>query len=69
MCGTVEPGISNIGRIGAMVASPRAGQPAQPEDLADSPHLVTAFNLNVPDLDNTGQQVAFGTSGPPRTSW
>jgi phosphoglucomutase len=52
-----------------MVANPRAGQPAQPEDLADLPHLVTAFYPNVPDPDNTGQQVAFGTSGQPRKSW
>jgi phosphoglucomutase len=62
-------GISGIGRIGAMVANPRAGQPAQPENLADLPHLVTAFYANVPDLDSTAQQVAFGTSGAPRTSW
>jgi len=46
-----------------MVANPRAGQPARPEDLADLPHLVTAFSSNVPDPDNTGQQVAFGMSG------
>jgi phosphoglucomutase len=46
-----------------MVANPRAGQPAQPEDLVDLPHLVTAYYANEPDPDNTDQQVAFGTSG------
>jgi phosphoglucomutase len=62
-------GISNTGRIGAVAANPRAGQLAQPEDLADLPHLVTAFYPNVPDPDNAGQQVAFGTSSQPRKSW
>jgi phosphoglucomutase len=52
-----------IGRIGVMVANPRAGQPAQPEDLVDLPHLLTAYYTKEPDPDNTDQQVAFGTSG------
>jgi phosphoglucomutase len=51
------------GRIGAMVANPRAGQPAQPEDLVDLPHLVTAYYTKEPDPDDIEQQVAFGTSG------
>ncbi|OBA80298.1 phosphoglucomutase, alpha-D-glucose phosphate-specific [Mycobacterium sp. 1164966.3] len=46
-----------------MVANPRAGQPAQPEDLVDLPHLVTAYYAIEPDPDNAAQQVAFGTSG------
>jgi phosphoglucomutase len=46
-----------------MVANPRAGQPAQPEDLVDLPHLVTAYYTIEPDPDNIAQQVAFGTSG------
>jgi phosphoglucomutase len=47
----------------AMVAHPRAGQPAQPEDLVDLPHLVTAYYSIEPDPDDVAQQVAFGTSG------
>jgi phosphoglucomutase len=46
-----------------MVANPRAGQPAQPEDLVDLAHLVTAYYTKEPDPDNTDQQVTFGTSG------
>jgi phosphoglucomutase len=46
-----------------MVANPRAGQPAQPEDLVDVPHLVTAYYSLEPDPDDVAQQVVFGTSG------
>ena len=46
-----------------MVANPRAGQPAQPEDLVDLPHLVTAYYSVEPDPDDVAQQVVFGTSG------
>jgi phosphoglucomutase len=46
-----------------MVANPRAGQPAQPEDLVDLSHLVTAYYSLEPDPDDVAQQVAFGTSG------
>ncbi|MFI2837876.1 phosphoglucomutase (alpha-D-glucose-1,6-bisphosphate-dependent) [Mycolicibacterium sp. PDY-3] len=46
-----------------MVANPRAGQPAQPEDLVDLPHLVTAYYTVAPDPDDVAQQVVFGTSG------
>ncbi len=46
-----------------MAANPRAGQPAQPEDLIDLPHLVTAYYTIEPDPDDVAQQVAFGTSG------
>jgi phosphoglucomutase len=46
-----------------MVANPRAGQPAQPEDLVDLPHLVTSYYALAPDPDDVAQQVAFGTSG------
>jgi len=45
------------------MADPRAGQPAQPQDLVDVPHLVTAYYTGVPDPDDVDQQVAFGTSG------
>jgi phosphoglucomutase len=45
------------------MAHPRAGQPAQPEDLVDLPHLVTAYYSIRPDPDDVAQQVAFGTSG------
>ena len=46
-----------------MVANSRAGQLAQPEDLVDLPHLVTAYYTKEPDPDDTAQQVVFGTSG------
>ena len=42
---------------------PRAGQPAQPSDLVDVAHLVTAYYTQQPDPDDVDQQVAFGTSG------
>ncbi|OBH94900.1 phosphoglucomutase (alpha-D-glucose-1,6-bisphosphate-dependent) [Mycobacterium sp. E2733] len=45
------------------MAHPRAGQPAQPEDLVDLPHLVTAYYSVQPDPDDVAQQVVFGTSG------
>jgi phosphoglucomutase len=46
----------------------RAGQPAQPSDLVDVPHLVTAYYTGQPDPDDVDQQVAFGTSGHRGTS-
>ena len=46
-----------------MAANPRAGTPAQPEDLIDLPHLVTAYYTVQPDPEDVAQQVAFGTSG------
>ncbi|KGN42595.1 phosphoglucomutase (alpha-D-glucose-1,6-bisphosphate-dependent) [Knoellia aerolata] len=41
----------------------RAGQLAQPTDLVDVAHLVTAYYTDKPDPDDVDQQVAFGTSG------
>lgn len=41
----------------------RAGQPADPADLIDVAHLVTAYYAEHPDPTDPGQQVAFGTSG------
>jgi phosphoglucomutase len=46
-----------------MAPNPRAGQPAQPEDLIDVAQVVTAYYTVVPDPDNVDQQVVFGTSG------
>src|SRR6478735_9426641 len=46
-----------------MAAHPRAGQRAQPEDLIDVAHVVTAYYTKQPDPDDVAQQVAFGTSG------
>ncbi|WP_197373982.1 phosphoglucomutase (alpha-D-glucose-1,6-bisphosphate-dependent) [Mycolicibacterium baixiangningiae] len=46
-----------------MAANPRAGQPAQPEDLIDVASVVTAYYAVEPDPDDVAQQVAFGTSG------
>lgn len=45
------------------MSSPRAGQPAEPADLVDVAHLVTAYYTGEPDPDDVDQQVAFGTSG------
>ena len=45
------------------VTNPRAGQPAQPSDLVDVPHLVTAYFTVEPDPADPAQQVVFGTSG------
>ena len=45
------------------MSDPRAGQPAQPEDLVDVAHLVTAYYTQQPDPEDVDQQVAFGTSG------
>ncbi|MFV0460738.1 MAG: phosphoglucomutase (alpha-D-glucose-1,6-bisphosphate-dependent) [Actinomycetales bacterium] len=45
------------------MAHPRAGQPAQPEDLVDISALLDAYVDLHPDLDDPGQRVAFGTSG------
>ncbi|MCW2797358.1 phosphoglucomutase (alpha-D-glucose-1,6-bisphosphate-dependent) [Nocardioides sp.] len=41
----------------------RAGKPAEPRDLVDVAHLVTAYFTGVPDPTELDQQVAFGTSG------
>jgi phosphoglucomutase len=53
--------------MGAMADS-RAGTPAQPQDLVDVAHLVTAYYTGVPDPEDVDQQVAFGTSGHRGTS-
>jgi len=42
---------------------PRAGQPAQPDDLVDIDALLAAYTDRQPDPDDPAQQVAFGTSG------
>ncbi|OBB59208.1 phosphoglucomutase, alpha-D-glucose phosphate-specific [Mycobacterium sp. 852013-51886_SCH5428379] len=46
-----------------MAANPRAGQPAQPEDLIDVAQVVTAYYTVDPDPEDVAQQVVFGTSG------
>jgi len=45
------------------VAHERAGRRAEPSDLVDLPHLVTAYYTQKPDPENPDQQVVFGTSG------
>jgi len=45
------------------VTHDRAGLPAQPGDLVDLPHLVTAYYSLTPDPGLADQAVAFGTSG------
>jgi len=42
---------------------PRAGQPAQPEDLIDVDALLGAYEDTEPDMDDPAQRVVFGTSG------
>ena len=42
---------------------PRAGQPAQPEDLVDVDALLEAYDGITPDVENPAQKVVFGTSG------
>ncbi|WP_432545717.1 phosphoglucomutase (alpha-D-glucose-1,6-bisphosphate-dependent) [Kineococcus sp. SYSU DK004] len=42
---------------------PRAGQHAEPGDLIDVAHVVTAYYATTPDPSDVGQRVAFGTSG------
>jgi len=46
-----------------MAIHPRAGLPAQATDLVDIPKLVSAYYVNLPDVDIPEQQVSFGTSG------
>ena len=46
-----------------MSVHPRAGQPAEPADLVDVPHLVTAYFAAHPDPSVPEQRVSFGTSG------
>jgi phosphoglucomutase len=46
-----------------MSVDPRAGTPAQPDDLVDLAHLVTAYYAEHPDPTVPEQRVAFGTSG------
>jgi phosphoglucomutase len=45
------------------MAHERAGQPAQPSDLIDVAHVVTAYYTIWPDIEQPSQRVAFGTSG------
>jgi phosphoglucomutase len=45
------------------VTSSRAGQPAEPTDLIDVAHLVTAYYTGDPDPTDPAQRVTFGTSG------
>jgi phosphoglucomutase len=45
------------------MAHPRAGQPAQPEDLVDLAALEAAYFERTPDPEDPAQQVVFGTSG------
>jgi phosphoglucomutase len=46
-----------------MTVHPRAGRPAQPEDLVDLDELFTAYRDRHPDPSVAAQRVAFGTSG------
>jgi len=47
----------------SVMADPRAGQPAEPADLVDVAHLVTAYYTEHPDVSRSVERVAFGTSG------
>ncbi|GLY95057.1 phosphoglucomutase (alpha-D-glucose-1,6-bisphosphate-dependent) [Actinoplanes sp. NBRC 103695] len=45
------------------MSHPRAGQPAQSDDLIDVPRVVSAYYTGHPDPEVVAQRVAFGTSG------
>ncbi len=45
------------------MTSERAGQPAEPSDLIDVAHVVTAYYTGRPDPTDVAQRVSFGTSG------
>ena len=45
------------------MSHPRAGTPAEPSDLVDVAHLVTAYYTGEPDPEDPDQTVVFGTSG------
>jgi phosphoglucomutase len=45
------------------MSSNRAGEVAEPADLVDVAHLVTAYYTGEPDPSDPDQRVAFGTSG------
>ena len=51
-----------------MTVHPRAGLPAQPEDVVDVDELVAAYYSGHPDPDVAEQRVSFGTSGHRGTS-
>lgn len=46
-----------------MAIHPRAGQPAEAEDLTNIPQLMSDYYLISPEPSNVAQQVSFGTSG------
>ncbi|SHI18788.1 phosphoglucomutase (alpha-D-glucose-1,6-bisphosphate-dependent) [Ferrimonas marina] len=46
-----------------MSMHPRAGQPAQSQDLVDIPHLISCYYTLSPRADKASEQVSFGTSG------
>ncbi len=46
-----------------MADHPRAGQPAEEQDLVDVDALVSAYHDKHPDPDDPAQRVSFGTSG------
>ena len=46
-----------------MALHPEAGKPATIEQLANIPRLMSSYYSNVPDVDDSTQLVAFGTSG------
>ncbi len=46
-----------------MNISPLAGKPAPPEMLTNIAKLVNSFYCEVPDANDSGQRVSFGTSG------
>lgn len=46
-----------------MALSPFAGKLPDPSTLTNIPNVVTAYYTGVPDANNPGQRIAFGTSG------
>ncbi|MGC9456972.1 MAG: phosphoglucomutase (alpha-D-glucose-1,6-bisphosphate-dependent) [Halothiobacillaceae bacterium] len=46
-----------------MAVHPNAGKPATQDMLVDVPRLISAYYTQRPEVEDPGQQVAFGTSG------
>jgi phosphoglucomutase len=57
------PGVRGRDYHRRMSNDPRAGTVAEPSDLVDVAHLVTAYYTGSPDPSDPDQRVAFGTSG------
>src|SRR5262249_40091293 len=63
-CGATADPVRRLRHLWSdVVMDPRAGQPAQPQDLVDVDALLKAYYDITPDVNNPAQKVVFGTSG------